>query len=307
MDIEQIVNTLNFSSIAWQIITPICFSLADILTGFIQALINKNPDSQIMRAGLLHKILIILVIIVVIIFMFKSKSLNPESDDITKIYNYLGTNDLDICNGLYAYDENEVNYDTLDNKWRICNAYNNLNVGEETVIKIDKTKKDNNCRVGENITFATDNYNSDVCTISKVSSEEVNSEYKKIYGRDIENYETFDYNDTTICYYEDDYYYCGLKESYTTTIGAEPSTYRSIQKAVQNDDEIIIYDYFLKVVNNECLTSFTGNTKNDECSTDYNEDTKINYSYLKKYGTRYKHTFKKSGDDYYWVKSEPSS
>ena len=63
----------------------------------------------------------------------------------------------------------------------------------------------------------------------------------------------------------------------------------------------------LKVVNNECLTSFTGNTKNDECSTDYNEDTKINYSYLKKYGTRYKHTFKKSGDDYYWVKSEPSS
>lgn len=63
MDIEQIVNTLNFSSIAWQIITPICFSLADILTGFIQALINKNPDSQIMRAGLLHKILIILVII----------------------------------------------------------------------------------------------------------------------------------------------------------------------------------------------------------------------------------------------------
>lgn len=250
---------------------------------------------------------IILVIIVVIIFMFKSKSLNPESDDIIKIYNYLGTNDLEICNGLYAYDENEVNYDTLDNKWRICNAYNNLNVGEETVIKIDKTKKDNNCSVGENITFATDNYNSDVCTISKVSSEEVNSEYKKIYGRDIENYETFDYNDTTICYYEDDYYYCGLKESYTTTIGAEPSTYRSIQKAVQNDDEIIIYDYFLKVVNNECLTSFTGNTKNDECSTDYNEDTKINYSYLKKYGTRYKHTFKKSGDDYYWVKSEPSS
>lgn len=250
---------------------------------------------------------IILVIIVVIIFMFKSKSLNPESDDIIKIYNYLGTNDLDICNGLYAYDENEVNYDTLDNKWRICNAYNNLNVGEETVIKIDKTKKDNNCSVGENITFATDNYNSDVCTISKVSSEEVNSEYKKIYGRDIKNYETFDYNDTTICYYEDDYYYCGLKESYTTTIGAEPSTYRSIQKAVQNDDEIIIYDYFLKVVNNECLTSFTGNTKNDECSTDYNEDTKINYSYLKKYGTRYKHTFKKSGDDYYWVKSEPSS
>lgn len=63
MEIQEIINTLNFSSIAWQIITPICFSLADILTGFIQAVINKNVDSQIMRTGLLHKVLIILVII----------------------------------------------------------------------------------------------------------------------------------------------------------------------------------------------------------------------------------------------------
>lgn len=63
MDIQEIINTLNFSSIVWQIITPVCFSLADILTGFIQAVINKNVDSQVMRTGLLHKVLIILVII----------------------------------------------------------------------------------------------------------------------------------------------------------------------------------------------------------------------------------------------------
>lgn len=62
MELETILNTLNFSNITWQILTPIIFSLADILTGFIQAVINKNVDSSVMRKGLLHKILIIIVV-----------------------------------------------------------------------------------------------------------------------------------------------------------------------------------------------------------------------------------------------------
>lgn len=63
MDIQEIIQSLNFSSIIWQILTPCIFSLCDILTGFIQAIINKELDSKIMRNGLLHKILIILVIL----------------------------------------------------------------------------------------------------------------------------------------------------------------------------------------------------------------------------------------------------
>lgn len=62
MELETILNTLNFSNITWQILTPIIFSLADVLTGFIQAVINKNVDSSVMRNGLLHKILIIIVV-----------------------------------------------------------------------------------------------------------------------------------------------------------------------------------------------------------------------------------------------------
>ena len=46
MELETILNTLNFSNITWQILTPIIFSLADVLTGFIQAVINKNVDSS---------------------------------------------------------------------------------------------------------------------------------------------------------------------------------------------------------------------------------------------------------------------
>lgn len=62
MNILEIVQNLNFTSLFWQIITPILFSLADIVTGYIQAVINKNVDSQKMRVGLYHKVLIILVL-----------------------------------------------------------------------------------------------------------------------------------------------------------------------------------------------------------------------------------------------------
>ena len=63
MELNEIIETLDFSSILWQILTPIIFSLSDVLTGFIQAVINNNLDSKIMRYGLLHKVLIILVVI----------------------------------------------------------------------------------------------------------------------------------------------------------------------------------------------------------------------------------------------------
>lgn len=63
MDIYELINTLNFSNIIWQILAPIIFSFADIVTGYIQAMINHDVDSQKMRTGLLHKMLIIIVII----------------------------------------------------------------------------------------------------------------------------------------------------------------------------------------------------------------------------------------------------
>lgn len=63
MDINILIERLDFSSVLWQISVPLIFSLADIITGYLQAVINKNVDSQKMRVGLLHKCLIILVII----------------------------------------------------------------------------------------------------------------------------------------------------------------------------------------------------------------------------------------------------
>ena len=64
MDIKELVEILNFSNIGWQILTPVIFSLFDIITGVIQAIINHDLDSTKMRSGLLHKVLIIIVILI---------------------------------------------------------------------------------------------------------------------------------------------------------------------------------------------------------------------------------------------------
>lgn len=61
---EELLNNLQFSNIIWQIITPLIFSGLDILTGYIQAVINKDIDSKVMREGLLHKCLLIVALVI---------------------------------------------------------------------------------------------------------------------------------------------------------------------------------------------------------------------------------------------------
>lgn len=63
MSFSEILESLNFTNLVWQIIAPLIFMLVDIITGVIQAVINKNLDSQKMREGLLRKLGLILIII----------------------------------------------------------------------------------------------------------------------------------------------------------------------------------------------------------------------------------------------------
>ncbi len=267
--------------------------------------VNKREND---KTNLIITIVIILIIIVitVVFLLIRLNRLDPNSDLVTEIYNYMGTNDLETCSGLITYSDNAVEYDDIENEIRICNAYSLLELDRASQLVLDKTEDANTCSINENITFATDNYEDDVCTVTKVASTEINNQYKKMFGQDITDYEQFYYNDNTICYYEDGYYYCGLTESYTTTVGALPHTYRSISSAEKEDDQIIIYDYFLKTIGDECYISYTGSARNEACSENYNADEEMDYDFLKKYGTRYKHTFQKTdNDNYYWVKSEP--
>lgn len=267
---------------------------------------SKNKKKIKINMVILVVILFVAIVGLILYFTLNGKKLDTNSTQINELYSYLGSNDLEVCNGLSIYSEKEINYDNIDNNIRICNAYSLLDIDETSIVKIDKTKKNNTCSINENIKFATDNYEDDICTITKVESEKINEQYKKMYGKEIENYEQFQLNPTTICYYDEEgYYYCGLSESFTYTIGAEPQTYRTIKKANKKDDEIIIFDYFMKVINNECFTTYDGDNKNNNCSNIFNEDTNVDYDFLKKYGTLYKHTFKESNGSYYWIKSEP--
>ena len=70
MDLNQIISNLNFSSVFWQIIASLIFMVGDYVSGFIQAVINNNVDSKIMREGLFRKILLVLVILLSFIFQY---------------------------------------------------------------------------------------------------------------------------------------------------------------------------------------------------------------------------------------------
>lgn len=62
MNIENIIANLNFVSMFWQLLAPLVFILADIITGFVQAVINNDVDTTKMRTGLLHKVLLLLLL-----------------------------------------------------------------------------------------------------------------------------------------------------------------------------------------------------------------------------------------------------
>lgn len=67
---EELLRNVSFSTPMWQIIAPFIFILVDIVSGYVQALINKKVDSKIMREGLLHKFLLVLVICVGYVIQF---------------------------------------------------------------------------------------------------------------------------------------------------------------------------------------------------------------------------------------------
>lgn len=67
---DEIISSLTFVNFGWQIITPLILMACDIVSGYIQAIINHTIDSSIMRKGLCHKILLILIIFVGVIIQY---------------------------------------------------------------------------------------------------------------------------------------------------------------------------------------------------------------------------------------------
>ena len=261
-------------------------------------------DKRSLIIKILNVIIVLLLIAIVVIIFKKGKPLNTNGKVVKDLYSYVGNNNLEKCGGLVFYSDEEINYDKLSDETKLCLAYTKVNDEDKEELKVDKAKKGNTCSLKDSLVFATDNYEDKICTLSKTNKDLVNENYKNMFGKEITSYDKFQLDNTTICYYDEDNYYCGLSEKYTYTIGAEPHTYRTIKSAYKKGEEIVIYDYFLRTINDNCFTSYMKDEKDETCGKALENKKEVDYKFLKKYGTRYVHTFKKSGDSYYWVSSK---
>ncbi len=255
---------------------------------------------------IIDKLLIVLAILGIVIIgvrVLTGKKLDPESEQITELYNYFNIDSLSACNSLKNYTNKKIDYENLSTEIKLCLAYQKANLNDVEVETINGNKKDELCNYDDMI-FRKDE-KSNNCTVKIFDKKIIDDSYKKIFGKNIENNESFNADDLHICYLKNDKYYCGLSETIKYTIGNDSYIYRSIKKAVEKSSKIVIYDYFIKINNNECYSDVNG-TLNEKCTQAYDKDTKIDIRFLKKYGTKYKHTYMKNADGTYsWISSEP--
>lgn len=252
----------------------------------------------------LFAVLIVMTIVLVLVKIMNANVLDANEPIVTKLHNYFNTDDLSNCDGLFNYSNKKVEYSSISNDIKLCLAYHKSNikdVEEETY----KAKKGKEICEQDGMTFKVEK-DSTECVVTKIKKSIIDDSYERIFGKEIEDIKSFNYDNLHICYLKDDFYYCGLSETYTYTLGSESQIYRVIKKAVEKSSEIVIYDYFLKINENKCYKYYTTLTSNNDCTNNYDNKNKIKYNFLKKYGTKYKHIFRKNeNNDYYWVSSEP--
>lgn len=262
-----------------------------------------------------NKILIILYVILgittislIITLIINVRKLNVNSDQVQKTYSLIKSNDLANCNGMIFYNENKMSYETLETSKKLCMAYNNILKDNVAMKTIKKHKNSTYCLINqEKITLSNDNN----CDAEVISLKELDNQYYKIFGKNIGEgeRENFFVNSKKTCFYDSNNaeYICANPLSQNLEVGWNPYYYQMIYKAVKGTNTIKIYDYFLLVNNRTVYTENDGKNYNIEATDKYNDSGLIiDKDFLKKYGQRYEHTFKKNQDgNYYWFSSKP--
>lgn len=263
---------------------------------------NKNDNGYLLVV--LACCLVAVILVYLINYLAKGKALKADDSLVQELYSYLGENDLQYCGGLTNYATEEVASKDLANDVKLCHAVAKVYLQDSEEVSLERYKKKDYCQIDENTIFALDE-DKETCSINKISKDIIKDEYHKIYGEDLKEEESVNINNQIICYPSDDSYMCGRSVTFTVTIGSEPQTYRTINKVYKKKDEIIIYDYFLKIIKDECYLSYTSNSKDDNCTSEYQNNKNIDYKFLKKYGSLYQHIYKMDDTgNYYWVSSK---
>ena len=254
-------------------------------------------------------LIIVLIIIAIILIAFKlisGKSLDPESNEVTSLHNYFSTDDLGNCEGLFNYSDGVVTSSKAKTENKLCLAYHKVELESTDSVTYKAKEKNGLCTTDEKMVFKTEEGTKE-CKINIYPSGEVEKKYLEMFGSKPSAVESFKTDGFHICYLKDNNYYCGLSDEVTYNVGGDIAIYRGIKKANQKGDEIIIYDYFIKIVEEKCYSSYIDGELNSECSDAYQnlKDKKIDFNFMKKYGSLYRHTYKKSKDGtYYWIRSE---
>ena len=270
--------------------------------------IDNNKKKNIFQDKLIIVLIAILVILSITILVIKflnRNNLDTESEIVTELHNYFNSDDLGNCEGLFTYTEKKAKYGDIDAETRLCLAYQKSEIKDVETGTMQAAKKKNTC-TEDGMTFRVTEDTKE-CSYTKIKRNIIDNTYKKLYGKDIENNESFKIDNLNICYLKDDYYYCGLSETFTYTLGNESIIYRVIEKAVEKGSDIIIYDYFAKINSDTCFKAYTTTTVNKNCTEEYKNKKEIDYKFMKKYATKYKHVFREAEDGtYYWVSTEPT-
>ncbi len=249
-------------------------------------------------------ILILITISLIVIKVINGKTLDTDSKEIKELHNYFNTDDLNNCNGLFIYTDKKIEYKDLTADNAICLAYYKSDISSATEETYKPKKKETSCKV-DDFTFKADE-ESNECNVTKIDKKIIDDTYKKLFGKEIENNGSFRIDNFNICYLNGDYYYCGLSDTFIYTMGNDSKIYRVINRAVEQKDEIIIYDYFAKINDDKCYTSYTSDKENKDCTKAYSDNKNVDFKFMKKNTTKYKHVFKKASDgSYYWVSSKP--
>lgn len=250
-------------------------------------------------------ILILLVIVTGIVVLVNYRSSQKLYKRVEELYNYFNTDNLEICNGLFNYSNEKVDASDVDNETKLCLAYKKIDKSNLEAINVTKDKKKTICTVDKMVFRVNDDEKE--CTYYKVDKNKVNDSYKKIFGTDIpEDTKSFQADTFNVCYVKGDALYCGLSETYTYVLGNDVNIYRTTEKIEEKGSELVLYDYFVKVVNQECYDSYTTSDANSKCTSNLKNTKDIKYKFLKKNGTLYKHIFKKdSNGEIHWESSEP--
>ncbi len=252
-------------------------------------------------------IIVISILIALTIFLMNKDRLNPEDKLAKNLYGLIEQN-LNNCGGMLLYQNKQIDYVNLNDNEKICLALNLVSSNENVELSAKKNK--DYCEFAKDKLFLVTDEEKKKCNVQKINYSNIKTEYERLYNKSLENIMDLQISGDISCFYDekDSSYLCGTTNQRNIIVGWEPTSYRLIDKIVKKGSDIIIYDYFMLINSSLCYID-NNETENKDCSEILKNKpkTKINNTFVKKYGQKYKHTFKlnEETNNYYWESSSP--